>query len=45
MLIKTESVKVPHGVVIVTVYSVVVVGCAYVLDEVGLVTDAAGDHE
>ena len=41
----TESVNVPQAVVMVTVYSVVTVGVAYVVAEVGLVTVTGGAHE
>ena len=44
-VIKTESVNVPQAVVMVTVYSVVTVGVAYVVAEVGLVTVTGGAHE
>jgi len=41
----TESIIVPQAeLVVVTVYVVVIGGCAYVFDESGLVTEAAGIH-
>ncbi len=41
----TESVKLPQAVLIVTVYSVVTGGYAYVLSLVGFLTVAEGAHE